>query len=76
MDIEPSSDVELWHGSPVRAGWRSCEICDHEGLDVLPWLGRYPTADGTMVFATVTRCKDAVACRARCEAAGNQWPLA
>ena len=52
-----------------------------EGYEVRPTIGRYWTVDkdhpsGHYVFATVTRCKDAGACRTRCEAQGNTWPLA
>ncbi|MBX3031439.1 MAG: hypothetical protein KF809_14935 [Chloroflexi bacterium] len=71
----PAED-QMFLRDPVPTAWRYCGICDAEGYDVRPGVGRYRRLDGPGTeIQTVTRCKDATACRQRCEAAGNEWPL-
>jgi hypothetical protein len=60
---------------PMPTAWRQCEICGVEGYDVKPSLALVQLAGAKRIFDTVTRCRDARACRSRCEAAGNIWPL-
>jgi hypothetical protein len=70
-----SAADRMYLEDPIRAGWRTCELCGHEGLDVRPGIGRYTDHRQTLIVDTVIRCKDSAACRARVEAAGNAWPL-
>lgn len=68
--------------SPIRTGWRMCVLCGAEGYDCLPSLAKLkvpvvgasdPSLNGA--YQTFVRCKDARACRGRCEAQGDEWPL-
>jgi hypothetical protein len=52
-----------------------CVLCHTQGHDVRMALLRYQSETGQYYFATDTRCGDHVACRARVEAAGFEWPL-
>lgn len=78
MGAKLTAEGEMYLSTPIPAGWRSCDICGHEGLDVLPGVGAYPNpaTPGGLDYARVTRCRKAAECRTRCEAVGNQWPLA
>jgi hypothetical protein len=49
----------------------TCELCGVLSRDVLVRLAWYRDAG----VATVWRCVDDAACRARLEAAGEDWPL-
>lgn len=69
-----SAADRMYLEDPIPTGWRTCEICEAEGYEVRPTIGRYLIA-GKVEFATVTRCKAHAECRRRCEAAGNVWPL-
>lgn len=69
-------EARMFRDDPVAPGWRYCAICGAEGYDVRPFIGLYRKVDGSGTeYAEVTRCKDTFACRARCEAAGDVWPL-
>jgi hypothetical protein len=60
---------------PVPVAWRLCVICGAEGYDVRPSLAKLvvPGPDGP--YQSVTRCKRAKECRARCESNGDVWPI-
>jgi hypothetical protein len=53
----------------------SCLICGATGPDVRTALvaWREPVAGRT--FEAIPRCEDRAACRERCEAAGDEWPV-
>jgi hypothetical protein len=55
----------------------ACVVCGQESHDVrmalIEW--RHPL-DGGAVFDFVPRCADRTACRSRCEAMGEDWPVA
>lgn len=61
----------------VTEGHRTCVICGHGGLlsEVRPSLARLAKPGPTGPFARLVRCKDITACRVRCEANGDPWPL-
>jgi hypothetical protein len=60
----------------LYAEGRICVICAHQGPDVIRALALLaPTAERSERYQAMTRCGDQLACRARCEAAGDQWPL-
>jgi hypothetical protein len=59
----------------MPTAWRQCEICGVEGYDVKPSLALVDLPAGKWRYETIARCRDARACRSRCEAAGNTWPL-
>ena len=50
-----------------------CDICGHRSLDVRPGLVAWK--DPAQPYAAVDRCEDVRACRARVEAAGDEWPV-
>lgn len=62
----------------MNGGWVECEMCGLLGMPteigtrLLEWLDR--DSHGAM-FATLTRCGDAQACRNRVEDAGRTWPI-
>ncbi len=60
----------------MRGDGLPCVICGHEGADVHPQLIRWrePLEDGTR-YDFVPRCDDREACRIRCTAAGEPWPV-
>ncbi len=49
-----------------------CVLCDHEGSDVAVTVTRYRDDR----YQAVPRCRDDIACRARVEASGREWPVA
>jgi hypothetical protein len=56
----------------------TCLICGHETADrraVEVHLARFREPVEGRLFATIPRCLDFAACRARCEANGEAWPL-
>lgn len=50
-----------------------CDICGDRSPDVRPGLVAWK--DPAQPFAAVDRCADQDACRARVEAAGEEWPV-
>ncbi len=50
-----------------------CDICGDRSLDVRPGLVAW--RDLAQPYAHVDRCEDEAACRARVEAAGEEWPV-
>lgn len=59
-------------------GWRTCVLCGHGGMlsVVRPWIGRLAQPGPHGAFVPVIRCVDHAACRSRCEANGDPWPIA
>lgn len=56
----------------------TCLICGHETSDrraVDAHLARFREPVEGRLFATIPRCLDFAACRVRCEANGDAWPL-
>ncbi len=51
---------------------RTCDLCGVQSYEVKPALVRY--RDGT--YASVVRCKDALACEDRVIAMGRKWAVA
>lgn len=62
---------------PLTEGHRTCVICGHGGLlsEVRPSLARLAKAGPHGAYVPLVRCKDTLACRDRCEANGDPWPL-
>lgn len=55
---------------------RSCQLCGNtNGRDLEFALVHWRVAEPGMAYAHVEACRDRSACRARCEAAGDIWPL-
>jgi hypothetical protein len=56
---------------------RLCVICAYQGHDVVRALALLAaTEKRPETYQVMTRCGDQLACRDRCEAAGDRWPLA
>jgi hypothetical protein len=53
----------------------ACAICGFESHDVKPSLIEWKDPIDGVRFDFVPRCQDRAACRARCEAAGDPWPV-
>lgn len=52
-----------------------CLLCGHERVtEVRVSLARWRYPEGAM-FSAVPRCVDRKACRERCEALGEDWPV-
>lgn len=52
-----------------------CELCGQVDADVRPGLGWYADAEPGAAVQRIDRCRDAVRCRDRVQAAGSTWPL-
>lgn len=56
---------------------RTCELCGHTGPDVKgSWARWRKPRPAQKPFDAIDRCVDRAACRARCEAMGDEWPVA
>jgi hypothetical protein len=53
----------------------ACAICGLESHDVKPSLIEWKAPLDGVRFDFVPRCSDRAACRARCEAMGEPWPV-
>ena len=56
----------------------TCVICGFESssrLDVALSLAHWSEPLAGRIYDAVPRCRDRAACRARCEAAGDLWPI-
>lgn len=53
----------------------ACILCGHTSIDVAFGLIAWREPVGRDVFTSAPRCKDAVSCRARVEAAGEKWEV-
>lgn len=65
----PEPDVQAYKSTPAI-----CAICgDRELVDfgLVRWRDPLPGA----VFDSAWRCRDRMACRRRCEAIGDLWPI-
>lgn len=62
---------------PITEGHRTCVLCGHGGLlaDVRPSLARLARPGPRGAYVVLVRCRDGLACRERCEAQGDPWPL-
>lgn len=54
---------------------RRCDVCGRDGDDVRARLSEM-TPEFPPRYQTLLRCQDSVACRERCEAVGETWPIA
>ena len=55
---------------------KPCWICAFEGPDVERTLAYLSASDERPeTYQPMVRCRDQIACRLRCEAAGDKWPL-
>ncbi len=54
---------------------RTCVICGHEGPDVVRRLAWYEPPLPSGPVQQVDGCRDTEACRVRCLAIGDTWPL-
>jgi hypothetical protein len=53
----------------------ACVLCGHDKpTDVRVSLARWREPEGAM-YSAVPRCIDRKACRERCEASGDDWPV-
>jgi len=53
----------------------ACAICGAESHDVRMGLIEWRAPIDGVRFDFVPRCQDRTACRTRCEAAGEEWPV-
>lgn len=56
---------------------RVCVLCGITSVEVTPSLALLAaTQERGQTYTRMDRCKDTLACRDRCEAQGDEWPLA
>jgi len=55
----------------------ACVICGNDvAIEIRIALVEWREPVGKEIWSTIPRCVDVAACRARCEAIGEPWPIA
>lgn len=75
--LDRALEVPVDPNARTAEGWRTCVICGHSGMlsDVRPSTARLREPGPAGHYAQLVRCKRADACRDRCLANGDPWPL-